>query len=88
MHKGFDVEDVGRVVLEVLFEGLARWWQALVHENLDQEAKVLVSMEADPGEPVVQHEAGSHRFFREVLRVNPVVLEAIKVESALLELDN
>ena len=45
-------------------------------------------MKADPSEAVVQYEPGSHRFFREVLRVDPVVFETIKVESALLEFDD
>ena len=88
MHEGFDVEDVRRVVLEVLFESLARRWKVLVHEDLDEEPEVLVPVEADPGEAVVEDEAGSHGFFRKILRIDPVVLETIKVESALLELDN
>lgn len=88
MHEGFDVEDVGRVVLKVLFERLPRRWKILIHEDLDQEAKVLVTVEAYPRETVVEHEAGSHGFFRKILRIDPVVFEAIKVESALLEFDN
>ena len=45
-------------------------------------------MEANPGQAVVEHEAGSHGFFRKILRIDPVVFETIKVESALLEFDN
>ena len=88
MHEGFDVEDVGRVVLKVLFECLSRRWKILIHEDLDQEAKVLVSVEAYPRQAVVEHETGSHGFFRKILRIDPVVFETIKVESALFEFDN
>ena len=88
MHEGFDVKDVGRVVLKVLFECLSRRWKTLIHEDLDEEAKVLVSVETYPRKAVVEHEARSHGFFRKILRIDPVVFETIKVESTLLEFDN
>ena len=88
MHEGFDVKDVGRVVLKVLFECLSRWWKTFIHEDLDEEAEVLITVEAYPREAVVEHEAGSHGFFRKILRIDPMVFETIKVESALLQFDN
>jgi hypothetical protein len=35
VHEGLNVEHVGDVVLEKLFEKLARRWQVLVHHKLD-----------------------------------------------------
>ena len=49
VHERFDIEYVGSVVFEVLFELLARRWQIFIHEDLYQKAKVLVPMEAYPG---------------------------------------
>ena len=53
MHDGFDVEHVRCVVLEVLFELLARRRQIFIHEDLHQETEVLVPVEADPGKTII-----------------------------------
>ena len=45
-------------------------------------------MEAYPGQAVVQDETRRHGFFREVLRVDPMVLEAVEVKAALFKLNN
>lgn len=79
VHERLDVEDIGNVVLEELFEELARRWQVLVHHDLYQEPKVLVTMEADPSESVVEDKAGCHNFFREVERINAMVLEVVEI---------
>lgn len=84
MHEGFDVEDAGRVEPEILFEVFSRRRQILIHEDLDKKAEVLVSVEADPCQAIIEHKPRGHCFFREVLRVNAVKLEATKVESTLL----
>lgn len=55
MHERLDVQHVREVVLQELFKVLPGRWQAFVHHDLDHEAKVLVAMEADPGEMVVEH---------------------------------
>ena len=57
VHEGFDVEDVGYVVRQVLFEILSRRRQILVHHEFEEEAEVLVSMEADPGEAIIEDKA-------------------------------
>ena len=79
MHEGFDVENAGSVQPEILFKIFSSRWQTLIHEYFDQKAEVLVTMEAYPSQAVVEHEPRGHRFFREVLRIDSMVLEAIEV---------
>lgn len=88
MHEGFDIEDAWRVKPEILFEVFSSRWQILIHENLDKKPEVLVSVEADPCQAIIEHESRGHCFFREVLRVNAVKLEATKIESTLLKLND
>ena len=45
-------------------------------------------MEADPSQAVVEDESRRHGFFREVLRVNAMVLKTVEVESALFEFND
>ena len=83
VHEGFDIEDVGSVMLDILFEVLTCGRQILIHKDLDQESKVLIAMETNPCQPIIEHESGCQCFFREVLWINSMMLKAIKVESAL-----
>jgi hypothetical protein len=86
VHERLDVEDVGDVVDEELFEKLARCRQIFVHHQFDQEAEVLVAVEANPGEAIVEDQARGHDFLGEVERADAVVLEAVEVQAALFEL--
>ena len=85
MHEGLDIEDVRDVVLEVFFEELSRAWQILVHHELQQEAKVLITMETNPSERVIEHKSGRHNLFGEVQRADAVVLEVVEVQAALFQ---
>ena len=53
VHERLDVKDVGDVVLEILLKQLSGVGQILVHHELQQEAEVLIAVEADPGQAVV-----------------------------------
>ena len=53
VHKRLDIENVGDVVLEILLEQLSSIGQILVHHKLQQEAEVLIAVEANPGQAVI-----------------------------------
>lgn len=79
MHEGFNVEDVRDVMCKELLEILSCRWQIFVHHQFEEEAEVLIAMEADPCECVVEDEPRRHHFFREVQRRDAVMLEAVEV---------
>ena len=57
VHERFDVQNVWDVVRKVLLKILSRRWQIFIHHEFEEEAEVLVSMEADPGEAIVEDQA-------------------------------
>ena len=85
MHERFDVEDIWDVILEELFEILSRRWQIFIHHQLDHEAKVLVTVEANPGQLVIQNQTRGHSLLCKVQWVDSVMLEIVEIQSTLLQ---
>ena len=79
MHERFDVEDIWDVILEELFEILSRRWQIFIHHQLDHESKVLVTVEANPGQLVIQNQTRGHSLLCKVQRVDSVMLEIVEI---------
>ena len=78
-HKTLNIKYVWEVVSEIRLEGVTSGWHVLVHQKSQEEAKVLVSMEADPRQLVIENEARSHHFFSKVEWVDTMKLEVREV---------
>lgn len=54
-------------------------------EGLDQVAEVVRGVEGKPLDLLVQHQAGHHQHFTEVLDVDTLALEALEVDTGVLQ---
>ncbi len=81
MLEAFQVVDIREEEVQEIWKGVLWLWEVLVHHQTEQVREIVAAVETDPGDLVVQDQAGKGRLLCEIDVGDAPLLEHLEVDA-------